>query len=163
MDSDDDGLGPSFFEDRLLIEIEAWDCSFHVGLRRRGAHPHFRFLGGLTDVRSLSLTGRMLAPAQHRDRSARVWVSPYDRESWSGPEALDEVGRVYWPAAGEGRFDISLMIPQDALVTVQVCMGSIWKYVHVWTFDADAREASVRDFSFSATVADKVKPWAGLD
>lgn len=82
-----------------------------------------------------------------------------------GPRDMDEVGRLYLPSpALESRgFRANLMIPEDALTTAAVCLNSVWKYLHIWTFDPDEEEASVRDYSFSATISEKVKPWAGVE
>jgi hypothetical protein len=156
---DEAPLNPSFFEVRLLVEIETWDWSLHVGLSTQLTPKRYRFQGGLNYGRSVEITGRILAPREHRGGNIRVWMSPFGPKMRFGPRDMDEVGRLYLPSPTRG-FRATLMIPEEAIPTTVVCLNFRWKHLHLWTFDADDEEASVRDYSFSATLSEKVKPWA---
>lgn len=65
-----------------------------------------------------------------------------------GSRDMDEVGRLYLPSRVVERreFRTTLLIPEDALPTTAVCLNSVWKYLHIWTFDPDDEEASVRSY-----------------
>ena len=149
------------FEGRLLVEVLTWDCRLHVGLSTELTPRKDRLQGGLNYVRSIDLSGRILAPREHRGRSITVHLSPFGPKMRFGPREMDEVGRLYLPApAARPEFRTTLLIPEDALTTTVVCLSSVWKYLHIWTFDPDEEEASVRAYSFSADVAEKLKGWA---
>lgn len=160
---DDAPLDPGFFQGRLLVEIRTWDWALHVGVSSRLLPRKHRFQGGLSYVRSFELGGRILAPGEHRDRNIRLWLRPFGPELRFVARNTEEVGRVYLPdrEARREEFQSTLMIPQDAVPTMATCLSSVWKYLHIWVFDMDEHEASVRDYSFSATISEKVRLWAG--
>jgi hypothetical protein len=156
-------LHPSFFEGRILVEVLSWDFQLHVGLSTELTPPKDRFQGGLNYVRHIDLSGRILAPREHRARSITVHLSPFGPKMRFGRRDMDEVGQLYLPSAARPEFRTTLLIPEGALTTTATCLSSVWKYLHIWTFDPDDEEASVRSYSFSATISEKVRPWAEGD
>jgi hypothetical protein len=155
-------LDPAFSDGRLLIEIEAWDGSLHVGLSSDLTPPEYRFQGGLSYVRGFDVDGRVVAPGRHRAKKIRLSLSPFGPDTWFGPEGLDEVGQLNIHAAQSGKADFSatLLIPEAALPLAATCLSSVWRYVHVWTFDEDSERASVSAFSFSSTIHRNLEAWA---
>src|SRR5688572_3235834 len=86
-------LDPSFFDGRLLVEIEAWNCGFHVRLSSEFMPPQYRFQGGLDVTRDFDIAGRVRAPGRFKDRRISVHLLPF------GPEAgeeWEECGRLYF-------------------------------------------------------------------
>lgn len=155
-------LHPSFFAGRVLVEILTWDWPLHVGLSTKLTPREDRLQGGLNVGRSIDIAGHILAPREQRDSRIRITLLPFGPKMSFGPGAMGEVGRLYLPnpaAAREG-FRATLMLPEDALTATVVCLSSVWKHIHIWTSDADEEEASVRDYSFSATVSEKISTWA---
>ncbi|MDB5437503.1 MAG: hypothetical protein JWR47_3760 [Phenylobacterium sp.] len=164
MDTDrDDGiaLDPSFFDGRFLVEIEAWDGNLHVGLSSDSTPQEYRFQGGLNYVCGFQIDGRVVAPQAHRAKTIRLWLSPFGSDMRFGPDDLDEVGqlRIRRPKRHELDLSATLLMPEAALPVAATCLGSVWKYVHIWTFDEDAERASVSAFSFSSTVHKNLDGW----
>lgn len=152
-------LDPGFFDGRLLVEIERWDASLDVRLSSESVPVEYRFQGGLNYVRGFDIDGQIVAPKAHRAKPIRVWLSPFGPEMRFGPGGIDEVGQVYHPSPQKPDFRASLMVPEAALATAATCLASVWKYLHIWTFDEDAERASVSAFSFSSTIHKNLEPW----
>ncbi|ODT64452.1 MAG: hypothetical protein ABS77_00585 [Phenylobacterium sp. SCN 69-14] len=148
--------------DRFLIEIQKWDWNLHVGLSPPSTPVEQRFQGGLLYTRGLDIEGQVVAPKAHRAKSIRIWVSPLGPDIDFSPEGLQEVGRFYYEASRpeETGLEASLFLPQSALENVITCLGSIWRYVHIWTEGDDTAPASVTDFSFSREVPRNLAPIA---
>jgi hypothetical protein len=162
-DHNDDGpLDPSFFSGRLLVEIRSWDWNLHLGVDRTLTPRKHRFQGGLSYGKPFDVSGRILAPREHRDERIRLHLMPFGPELRFTVREHEEVGRLYLPEpqAEREEFQATLLVPVDALPTMATCLDSVWKYVHIWTFDPDPHEASIRDYAFSATISEKVRPWA---
>lgn len=156
-----EGLDPSFFDGRLLVEIDAWDADLHVGLSTDAMPQEYRIQGGLSISRGFRIDGRIIAPKTLRTKSIRIWLSPFGPDMQFGPDELDEVGQVYIHTHRPQKPDFSatLLIPEASLPVVAICLSSIWKYVHVFTFDEDAERASVNAFGFDAKLHNNVIAW----
>jgi hypothetical protein len=159
----DAALDPSFFEGRFLIEIESWSPKLHVGLSRESVPMADRFQGGLDYIRNFELFGRIVAPKAFRTRTVRAWLQPFDTETQFGtadPGDCNEVGRLYFHLGQEGGdLSAALMLPEDAISFAATCLAATWRYVHIWTFDADHDSARLSAFSFSSTVHKNLVPW----
>jgi len=168
MESEDEGdgvLDPSFFNGRLLIEILAWDWKLHVGLSHKLTPRKYRFQGGLDLVRTIDLECRILAPREHRGHNVRVHFSPFGPRTRFGRRGMDRVGWFYLPrSAPEQRgYSASLLLPEADLTLLAVALSSTTRYLHLWTFDLDIDQAKVSNYGLSSTIADKVKPWGGVE
>lgn len=154
-------VDPSFFDGRLLIEVEGWDATMHVGLAPDLMPPEYRFQGGLSFVRGFELNGRVLAPPAHRGKQIRAWLSPFGPEIRFGPDTIEEVGQIHveLPHPEKPDFSATLLIPEGALAMTATCLGSAWRYLHIWTANEDNQRASVSAFSFSQSVHRNLDPW----
>ena len=156
---------PGFFDGRLLIRIKSWDWPLSVGLSSDLTPPEHRFQGGLHYVRTFDIHGEVAAPAEHRGRPVQVWLSPFDKDLRFGPETYPEVGRFFVRHPEEGRQGLSLtiLLPEDAIATTATCLASVWKYLHVWTVNVDAEQASIKSYSFSADIHSNLQGWVDDD
>jgi hypothetical protein len=148
-------LGESFFEGRLLVEIEAWNCPMFVRLSSAEMPREYTFQNGIDLGRTFDIRARVRAPAQHRGQNIYIHMTPVgpDHDEW------DEVGRLYFSRPENPRLSATLLIPEVTVPLAATCLSSIWKYVHIWTFDADAEEASVSGFSFDTTIHKNLAAW----
>lgn len=159
-------LDPAFFDRRFLIEIEAWEPTLHLGLSSEQIPMEFRFQGGLSYERSVDITGRVIAPKAHRDKSIRVWLSQFGAEVSFGPaeDQLNEVGRLYLrPEANISDLSASLDLPESSFPFAVTCLASCWRYLHLWMLDEDGGEASISEFSFSSIVHKNLESWIAGD
>lgn len=71
------------------------------------------------------------------------------------------VGRLYKrdPPHHGAHLTATLLMPDSAISTAATCLASLWKYIHIWTFDEGVDEAGVRAFSFSREVHDNLSGW----
>jgi len=154
---------PSFFNGRVMAEIEEWNWALTVGLSHPLTPRRHRFQGGLMYTRGIDLAGRIRAPEVHRGKPIRMWVSTFDRRERFNAETGD-VGRFYVNRLGDDRwpFEASLRLPEDALPNVLTCLGSTWKFIDMWTA-TDAPESALTMFSFSAHIHPNIAAWAGPD
>lgn len=150
---------------RLLVQITTWEGNLHVGLSSELTPPEHRFQGGLDYVRSFEIEGCVVAPKRHRGKSIRLWLTPFGPDMRFGPGELEEVGQLRFRPRQSGKPDLSatLLVPEAALPTAATCLSTIWKYVHIWTFDERAEQASVSKFSFSSTIHGNLKEWIASD
>jgi hypothetical protein len=162
MPSDPDNAthDPGFFDGRFMVEIEAWNWDLYVGLSHPSMPRKFRFQGGLTYNRSVVLDGRIRAPSAHRGMPIQVWLSPFSRGVRFNANKHD-VGRFYSHGLGARgpAFEADLRIPEEALAPALISLGSVWKFVDIWT--AKDRPESVRAFTFSAAIHPNLVDWAG--
>ena len=160
-DLKDATLGPGFFEERLLLKIEGWNCNLHVGLSVDLTPVEYRFQGGLNYTRGFDLECRVVAPKALSGKYIRVRLSPIGPDVKFGTDGLDEVGQlnIHSPQPEKPDFSATLLIPEDALSVVATCLGLSWKYVHMWMFDQSADRASVSAFSFSSDVHKNLDAW----
>ena len=157
-------LAPGY-EGRLLVEIESWDGNLHVGLAPPSTRSEQRFQGGLAFVRGVEIKGRMIAPKASFAKAIRVWLSPFAPEVEFGDSGLDEVGQFRTLPQGRRGHDLAatLLVPEAALPFAATCLGSAWKYLHIWTFDEEDERASVSAFSFSSTIPENLRAWIARD
>jgi len=164
-DTPNTALDRNLFDSRLLLEIEQWECTYHLALSSDLIPPEYRFQGGLSFSRGFELSGRVVAPARFRDRRFRIWMSPFGADWKFGRNEMDEVGRVYFvPQKGiTSGSAITLFFPEATLDTVSTCLASVWKYLDVFTFGEDPDEASVSGFSFTKGIDQALMPWVSGD
>jgi hypothetical protein len=162
---DNEGAGSSPNEGRFLIEIESWDGNLHVGLAPRSTPAEHRFQGGLAFVQGFEIVGRVVAPKASFAKAIRVWLSPFGPEVQFGDGGLDEVGqfRTHPQERREQAFTATLLVPEAALPLAATCLGSVWKYLHIWTFDEEDNRASVSAFSFSSIIHENLDAWIAGD
>ncbi|HXA38890.1 MAG TPA: hypothetical protein VNW53_07825 [Phenylobacterium sp.] len=148
-------------EERLLVEIEAWNWNLHVGLCSDLTPPDQRFQGGLSYGRSFDVRGLIRAPRNLQSKTIWVWILPFGPDLEFGPD--DDVGQVSFrnPTAQRGELRATLLVPESAISTMATGFASTWKYIHIFTFDDDGERASIARFSFSPDIDDTLRPWVG--
>lgn len=156
---------PDLLEGRVLIKIDAWDWLLSVGLSSELTPPEHRFQGGLHYVRAFEIEGKVVTPGAYRGRPVRVWISPFGRDLRFGPDDYPEVGRVFLrhPERRRKGLSLTLLLPEDAIATTATSLASVWKYLHVWTFNEDEEQASISSYSFSADIHPNLKAWVNGD
>lgn len=163
--ADSGALHPSFFEGRLLIEILSWDWRLYLGVSRVGPRE-YRFQGGLDRVRTIWVEGRIQAPQEHRGRDIKVGFTPFGPEMQFGGEPKS-VGTLHlFRSTPDARdWEASLLLPEADLSMLAIALSTTTKYLHIWTprLDVDVDVARVTNYSLSASLGEKVKPWAGLE
>src|ERR1700744_3680418 len=85
---------PSFFDGRILIDIEAWDWNLRVAVSAPSTRLKSRFQRGLDYSRDFKLRGRVRAPRAVRGKSVDVTLSPFGSKVLFGRNGLKEVGRL---------------------------------------------------------------------
>jgi hypothetical protein len=154
-----------FFDGRLLIRINTWDWPLSLGLSSDFTPSEYRFRGGLHYVRAFEIAGEIVAPKAHVGRPVRGWISPFDESLRFGPQDYPEVGRLFLrhPEKGQEGLSMTILVPEDAIATVATSLASTWRYLHIWTFNEDAEQASIRSYSFSAHIHPNLKGWVNGD
>lgn len=149
------------FANRFLIEIDAWDWPLHVGLSPETMPREYRFQGGLSYVRSLELEGRIAAPKIHRGQTIRISVTPFGPDIQFGSDGLELVGRLHRHEVKRHGWDCSatLWLPEAALPTCATCLGSVWRYLHIWRREGAPNIADLSAYSFSATLHRNLESW----
>jgi hypothetical protein len=163
-DQEDAGaLHPSFFDGRLLVEIVSWEWGFYLGVSRVGPRK-YRFQGGLDRVRTIDVVGRIQAPQEDRGRRVRVIFTPFGPEMRFG-SGLESVGSLHlFRSASEARdWEANLLLPEADLTMMAIALSTTTRYLHIWTPGLDVEVARVTNYSLSASLGEKVKPWAGVD
>jgi hypothetical protein len=160
-DAPDTSPDSSFFNGRFLIEIEEWNWALYMGLSHPSTPPRYRFQGGLMYTRGIEIAGRIRAPSIRRGTHVQVFVSTFGRRERFNPRSGD-VGRFYTRRLGEigSPFEMSLRLPEDALSNALICLGSIWKFLDVWTA-TDEADSAITAFCFSAAIHPNIAEWAG--
>lgn len=153
-------LDPGFFNGRFMVEIDCWNWGLYVGLSHPSMPRRHRFQGGLMYNRSIEINGRIRAPNVHRGKTIQVWVSPFGRGLRFNART-DDVGRFYSDRLGERgpAFEAQLQIPEEGLSPVLICLGSVWKFIDIWT--GRDRSERVTAFSFAAEIHPNLADWAG--
>ncbi len=142
--------GPGSSDNRLLIEILSWDWALHVGMAPGAMPAEHRYQGGLIHSRGLDITGQVITPDVSQGQTVRIWIAPFAPDLDFGPDGLSDVGQCHPGNQRRGTaFEVSLMLPQDALPAAITCLSTIWKYLHLWTTEPPPHEARVTDFAFS--------------
>jgi len=152
---------PSFFNGRFMIEIEQWNWALSLGLSHPRAIARQRFQGGLMYTRPIVIEGRIRAPNTYRGAQITVWISTFGRKVRFNARGGD-VGRFYKDRMGEDGtpFEASLMLPEGALSNALICLGSVWKFLDIWTA-TDEADSLVTIYSFSAAIHPNIAEWAG--
>lgn len=152
-------LEPGFFDGRLLVEIQAWNWGLSVRLSSDLMPRQYRFQGGLDVTRGFDIDGRVRAPGRFKDQLISVYLQPFGLEAG---EEWDEVGRLYFhPERGPDRPPLSatLLVPETILPLIATSLSSVWRYIHIWTFDEDQVEASVSSFGFDTKIHSNLEAW----
>jgi hypothetical protein len=112
--------------------------------------------------RSVEISARIRAPTVHRGMPIQVWLSPFGRDIRFNARS-DDVGRFYSDRLGARgpAFEADLQIPEEALSPTLICLGSVWKFVDIWTAGGEPDSARVTAFSFSAGIHPNLSEWAG--
>lgn len=149
------------FDGRLLIEIEAWEANYSLGMAADEAPPEARHLDGLDFSRGFQLQGRVLAPKEVRGRTVRVNIFPLPTERLFVPGETTCVGRLYQKPEDPTVSDHSMTVwvPESDVNHVGTCLATNWKYFHVWLSDPDEIDPDVNTYSFSATVHRNLEAW----
>jgi hypothetical protein len=151
------GLGSPGREDEFRIEILSWDWDLAVAISSQMTPVEHRFQGGLSYIRGFQLWGRVVEPEAVRGKTVRIWIYPFGPELSFGPDELDEVGRIHLRPGSGNKTDwtASLLLPEDAVATLATCLGTVTKYLFIRIFEADANEASIDHYAFSASLPER--------
>jgi len=154
-----------FFNGRYMIKIMEWDWTLYVGICHPSTPVEHRFQGGLNYSRGIEITGRVRAPAIHRGKRVRIWISPFGAETTFGSDGLGDVGRLYTDRTDALRSDlqVSLHLPEGALSPALTSLNSVWKYLDIWTSDDGQDGSGVTAYGFSASIHPNLVDWAGPD
>lgn len=154
---------PGFFDGRYLVEIETWDWNLHLAVSRESMPPEYRFQGGLDYVKTFELEGRIAGPEALRNQRIRVWLSPFGPDTQFDVENPDGVGRIWRhnPPKYGVEYSATLRIPEASVAAAATCLASVWRYLHMWTFDEDGDELALERFAFSRDIPPKIASWAG--
>jgi hypothetical protein len=141
-----------------VVKIDEWDAKLSVGLASDLAPGEHQVQGGLNLSRGFRLDGHVIAPEALAAKTAQIWLSPFGPDLRFGPDDLDEVGQVHLhaPDGGEHGLSATLLVPEASLALIASCLSSVWKYVNIFTFDAEAQQASVSAFGFAAKVRENL-------
>jgi hypothetical protein len=136
------------------IEILAWDWNLAVAISSELTPVEHRFQGGLSYVRGFEIWGRVVEPEAYRGKTVRISIFPFGPEITFGPDEIDEVGRLYLsgPAGNKADWTVSLLLPENATTPLATGLGTVTKYLFIRIFDADANEASIDHYAFSASL-----------
>jgi hypothetical protein len=150
--------GHASLEREIRIEILSWDWNLAVAISSELTPVEQRFQGGLSYVRDFQLWGRVVEPKACLGKTVRIWVSPFGPDIAFGPDEMDEVGRLHLAQAAGNKSDwtVSLMLPEDAIASLAICLGTVSKYLFIRTFDVSTDEASIDHFAFSSTLPEDV-------
>lgn len=147
-----------FFAGRYLVEIVTWDWDFFLGV----TPPPEVGTPQLIDARAITMKGRILAPASHRDQRIRLLITPLrsDHVLRDDPYRIGELRPGEDPE--EANLDGMACIPEDTLGPVLTSLGSNWKYLHLWASGDPNTPRPITALSFSRTIPPNVRGWAGM-
>jgi hypothetical protein len=155
---------PRFFDGRLLIDILTWDWNLRVAVSAPSTRLKSRFQGGLDYSRNFELRGRVRAPSALRGKIIDVTLSPFGPKVLFGRNGLKEVGRLsLGTPEGDTDFAATVMLPESAIPSTATSLASAWKYLHLWTLDANGEGARISAFTFSAAIYPNLLEWANAD
>lgn len=155
-------LASGFFDRRMLIEIEAWQANFHLGVLPKHMSSEGAYLGGLIYVRRFDLRGRVLAPKDLRGGTIDVNLSPLPAELlFISRTTTTSVGRFYIEPESPTTTDytMTLRMPEAELAYVATCLATNWKYLDVWVSDDDDAWSEVADYAFSSKIHPNLEAW----
>ena len=153
-------LASGFFEDRILVEIEAFDPSFFFGVSPKRTLVKHRHLGHFMFTTSIVVHGRIIAPKAQRGLPARIWMSPLSPELLAGHGRYKNVGRFGInpddpnPAERIGTFYFD-ETERSYLVT---CLAQTWKYLDIWVHGNDDYQ-TVDIYSFYSKLHPNLDAW----
>jgi hypothetical protein len=148
-------------EGRLLVEIESWEWSPYVGISPEIVPVDERFQGGLLYTRGIEIAGRVRGPKDLRGLSIAIWVSPLSSAIVFSADLSGDVGRFYRnPESTRADLGASLWFPEADLANAITCLGTIWRYAHIWLDGADEDPAGVHAFTFSREIPLNLREWA---
>lgn len=106
--------------------------------------------GDILCSQAISVEGVVLAPEEHRSKLIHLTLYPLSREIIGGDRDERNVGSLYKdPVARKDLgFSANLLLPADTLQNAILCLGSKWRYVHIW-IDDGVEPGSITDFGFS--------------
>jgi hypothetical protein len=155
---------PSFFDGRILIEIQAWDWNLRVAVSEPRTRLKSRFQGGLDYGRDFKIRGRIQAPGAVRGKIVDVTLAPFGPKVLFGRNGLTEVGRLdAGMPGGDFDFSVTLMLPEAAIPSTATALASVWKHLDLWASDATAEGAKISAFAFSAAIHPNLTDWANGD
>lgn len=143
---------------RFLVEVTWWDATLHVGLASPRTPRKFRFQAGLSYVSGFVLKGRVVAPRPSSGKAIRVHLMPFGPKLKT--EGLKKVGQL---SSGSGYLSTQLLLPEAALPLAATCLGTVWKFLHFWTFDEREDGASISEFTFSTDIHPNLSAWVDGD
>lgn len=141
-----------------MIDILSWDWNLRVAISGEQTKAA---LQGLDYVRDFTIFGRVRAPRELRGKTMKATLSPFGPEVRFGRRGLEDVGQLkVLPADGDFNFEVTLRLPEEGIPTTATSLASIWKHLHIWTFDERATDARVDAYSFSADIHPNLRAWA---
>lgn len=149
------------FERRLLLKIESWDANLHLGSiprrSKRGRHVD----GELVYSRGFDLQCRVVAPAAHRGQPIHtnmMLLEPRFLFSASRPMGF---GQFYTRSENPelSPLSLSLYMHEQDLAFIATCLGSTWKFLHVWISEEYNGRADVTDYSFASEIHPNLDAW----
>lgn len=154
-------LKSGFFDGRILIEIEAWEANFHLGMAPKYDGAEGNYLGGLTYSRGFDLHGRVLAPKELRGGTIRVHLMPLASELLFIRSTTRYVGRFYFEPENRTISDhqMTLHVPEADMTYLTTGLAMKWKYLNVWVSDDDETESEVSHFGFSSILHPNYEAW----
>jgi len=154
---------PSFFDGRILIDIEDWDWNLRVAVSEPQARLKSRFQG-LEYGRDFKIRGRVRAPSAMRGQVAEITLVPFGPKVLFGRNGLKEVGRLNAGLPG-GDCDLAatIMLPESAIHSTATALASVWKHLDLWAFDPTEDGARISAFAFSAAIHPNLLDWANGD
>ena len=155
-------LASGFFDRRMLIEIEAWEATFHLGVLPKHMSTEGAHLGGLIYVRGFDLNGRVLAPKDLRGGAIRVNMSPLPPKLlFISRATTTSVGSFYIEPENPTISDyaLTLHMPEAELGYVATCLATNWKYLNVWVSKDDDAWSEVADYSFASNLHPNLDAW----
>jgi hypothetical protein len=135
-----------------VVELLGCDGGLHLLPAPNGLPRMHRFQGDLTYSSSITIEGRIIAPAALADKRVRIWLSQLERWHFSRTRPAyigtlsDRTGEL--PGGG---LEASLFIPKDAWLTAVECLGTIWHRLTLNGAENEDRSVTILDFSFSAS------------
>jgi hypothetical protein len=138
-------------EASLVVEIDQWDWNLHVGLSSDLTPKKYRFQGGLAYTRSIYIEGRVLSPTAYQDTRVQLWIMPIGPERRRFADERDNAGQVHLrrDKAGDAQLVATLISSPEELPSTLASLRSIYRFVHIWTMDAENDQAWVHDFALS--------------
>lgn len=143
---------PEENEGRYLIQIADWDLGLHVAVAPEGLPEDQKLHGSLLYSRSLDITGLIVSPQQHADKSSRLSLIPLGAAVNFGQGGLQELGQLteVGDSPSGRQLKGTLILPEDALQSSVAALASAWRYIHLWIEGDPARgRAAVTGYAFS--------------